>query len=82
MSRHNKGGASIATGMPGSRHASEALRKLMDGRHTETLGRTALGRLATRLIIADGLQAEMRDALDRDHKALTGLDQSVSRAEH
>jgi transposase-like protein len=39
----------------------------MEGRHIETFGRTELVRLATRLIIEEGLEAEVRDALDRGY---------------
>lgn len=82
MSRHNKGGIFIAKGMPGSRHVSEAPRKLMDDPYTKTIGRTEPGRLASRLFIAAGLQADVRNVLNRDREAQAGLDQSVSKAKH
>ena len=53
--------------VPGSHRTREALRDLMDGRHSEHFGRTELVRLATRLIIEEGLEAEVRDALERGY---------------
>jgi transposase-like protein len=39
----------------------------MEGRRSESFGRTELVQLATRLIIEEGLEAEVRDALDREY---------------
>jgi transposase-like protein len=39
----------------------------MEGRHSEQFGRTELVHLATRLIVEEGLEAEVRDALDRGY---------------
>jgi len=53
--------------VPGSHRTREALRGLMEGRRSESFGRTELVQLATRLIIEEGLEAEVRDALDRGY---------------
>ncbi len=53
--------------VPGSHRTREALRELMEGRHSEQFGRTELVHLATRLIVEEGLEAEVRDALDRGY---------------
>jgi hypothetical protein len=53
--------------VPGSHRTREALRELMEGRYSESFGRTELVQLATRLIIEEGLEAEVRDALDRGY---------------
>ena len=53
--------------VPGSHRTREALRELMEGRHSEHFGRTELVQLATRLIIEEGLEAEVCDALDRGY---------------
>lgn len=53
--------------VPGSHRTSEALRELMEGRYSESFGRTDLVHLATRLTIEEGLEAEMHDALDRGY---------------
>ena len=53
--------------VPGSHRTREALRDLMEGRYSGTFERTELVQLATRLIIEEGLEAEVRDALDRDY---------------
>jgi transposase-like protein len=39
----------------------------MEGRHSGSFGRTELVHLATQLIIEEGLEAEVRDALDRGY---------------
>jgi putative transposase len=57
----------MAKRVPGSHRTREALRELMAGRHSEHFGRTELVHLATRLIIEEGLEAEVRDALDRGY---------------
>lgn len=53
--------------VPGSHRTREALRELMEGRRSESFGRTELVQLATRLIIEEGLEAEVRDALERGY---------------
>ncbi len=53
--------------VPGSHRTREALRALMEGRDSESFGRTELVHLATRLIVEEGLEAEVRDALDRGY---------------
>jgi transposase-like protein len=45
----------------------EALSDLIEGRLCSDGGRTELVRFATRLIIEEGLEAEVRDALDREY---------------
>ena len=45
----------------------EALHELIEGRLSSEAGRTALVRLAPRLIIEEGLEAEVREALDRGY---------------
>ena len=57
----------MAKRVPGSHRTREALRELMACRHSEQFGRTELVQLATRLIIEEGLEAEVRDALDRGY---------------
>ena len=57
----------MAKRVPGSHRTREALRELMAVRHSEQFGRTELVHLATRLIIEEGLEAEVRDALDRGY---------------
>ena len=53
--------------IPASLSTREALSDLIEGRLSWQGGRTELVRLATRLIIEEGLEAEVRDALDRDY---------------
>jgi transposase-like protein len=43
------------------------LHDLIEGRLSSDFGRTELVRLATRLIVEEGLEAEVRDALERDY---------------
>ena len=50
---------------PGSERAREALNDLIDGRLRVDDAESELVRLARRLIIEEGLEAEVRDALDR-----------------
>ena len=45
----------------------EALHDLIECRLSSESGRTELVRLAARLIIEEGLEAEVRDALDREY---------------
>ena len=53
--------------IPGSERTREALRDLIEGRLSSEAGRSELVRLATRLIVEEGLEAEVRDALGRDY---------------
>ena len=53
--------------IPGSERTREGLRDLIEGRLSSQAGRSELVRLATRLIIEDGLEAEVRDTLGRDY---------------
>ena len=55
----------MATRVPASERTREALRALIDGRLASGDGRSALLRLATRLIVAEALGAEVGDALGR-----------------
>ena len=53
--------------IPASEHTREALHDLIEGRLSSDFGRTELVRLATRLIVEEGLEAEVRDALECDY---------------
>ncbi len=53
--------------VPGSQRTREALSDLIAGRLSSEVGRSELVRLATRLIVEEGLEAEVRDALGRDY---------------
>jgi transposase-like protein len=53
--------------IPGSERTREGLRDLIEGRLSSSAGRSELVRLATRLIIEEGLEAEVRDILGRDY---------------
>ena len=53
--------------LPGSERTREALNELMEGRLRVENARSDLVKLATRLIIEEGLEAEVRDALGRDY---------------
>jgi len=53
--------------IPGSERTREALRDLIEGRLSSENAKSELVRLATRLIIEEGLEAEVRDALGRDY---------------
>jgi len=67
--RPSKGGTSMSQRVPGSHRTREALRELMEGRCSESFGRTELVQLATRLIIEEGLDACRRAlAGDQDHR--------------
>jgi len=56
----------MARRIPGSERTREALSDLIEGRLSSGDAKSALVRLATRLIIEEGLEAEVRDALGRD----------------
>lgn len=53
--------------IPASVGTREALHDLIEGRLSSPAGRSELVELATRLIIEEGLEAEVRDALGRDY---------------
>jgi putative transposase len=53
--------------LPASERTREALHDLIAGRLSSDFGRTELVKLATRLIVEEGLEAEVRDALERDY---------------
>jgi len=53
--------------VPGSERTREALSDLIEGRLFSEGGRTELVKLATRLIVEEGLEAAVRDALDREY---------------
>ena len=55
--------------VPGSERTREALNDLIDGRLRVEDAKSTLVQLATRLIIEEGLEAEVRDALGRDYYA-------------
>ena len=59
----------MAKRIPGSEQTREALCDLIAGRLSSEFGRSDLVRLATRLIVEEGLEAEVRDALGRDYYA-------------
>jgi transposase-like protein len=53
--------------VPGSERTREALNDLIDGRLRVENAKSDLVKLATRLIVEEGLEAEVRDALGRDY---------------
>ena len=53
--------------VPAFERTREALHGLIEGRLSSEFGRTELVKLATRLIIEEGPEAEIRDALERDY---------------
>ena len=53
--------------IPASERTREALSDLIEGRLSSEAGRTELVHLATRLIVEEGLEAEVRDALGREY---------------
>jgi putative transposase len=65
----------MATRLPASERTREELRALIDGRLASSDARSALLRLATRLIVEEALEAEVEDALGRgyyEHGAAVG----------
>jgi transposase-like protein len=65
----------MATRLPASERTREELRDLIEGRLASSDERSALLRLATRLIVEEALEAEVEDALGRGyyaHGAATG----------
>jgi putative transposase len=53
--------------LPASMRTREALAALIEGRLASPAGRSELIELATRLIVEEALEGEVRDALDRDY---------------
>ena len=53
--------------IPASVSTREALHELIEGRLSSESGRSELVRLATRLIVEEGLEAEVRDAVGREY---------------
>ena len=53
--------------MPASDRTREALSALIEARLSSEAGRTELVQLASRLIIEEGLEAEVSDALRREY---------------
>jgi hypothetical protein len=65
----------MATRLPASERTREELRALIDGRLGSSEARSALLRLATRLIVEEALEVEVEDALGRgyyEHGAVAG----------
>ncbi|MCP4307885.1 MAG: hypothetical protein GY788_24045, partial [bacterium] len=58
--------------VPASERTREGLRDLIAGRLSAEDAKSELVRMATRLIIEEGLEAEVRDALDREYYARGG----------
>ena len=57
----------MRTRIQGSERTREALNALIDGQARVADAKSELVRLATRLIIEEGLEGEVRDALGRDY---------------
>ena len=57
----------MATRIPASMRTREALSALIEGRLASPAGRSELVELATRLIVEEALEGEVRDALDRGY---------------
>jgi transposase-like protein len=53
--------------IPASERTREALSDLIEGRLSSEAGRPELVQLATRLIVEEGLEAEVRDGLGREY---------------
>jgi len=65
----------MAKRIPASMQTREALQALIEGRLASPAGRSELVELATRLIVEEALEGEVRDALDRgyyEHGATAG----------
>ena len=73
----------MATRLPASQHTREELTALIEGRLSTASAKDELVKLATRLIIEEGLEGEASDAIGRDyyeHGARgAGRDQSTRR---
>jgi putative transposase len=57
----------MAKRIPASMRTREALQALIEGRLASPAGRSELVALATRLIVEEALEGEVRDALDRGY---------------
>jgi len=57
----------MSSRIPASERTREGLRDLIEGRLSSESGRSELVKLATRLIIEEGLEAEVRDDLGREY---------------
>ena len=57
----------MTTRIPGSERTRETLNELINGRMRVDDAKSELVKLATRLIVEEGLEAEVRDALGRDY---------------
>ena len=57
----------MGTRIPASMRTREALSALIEGRLASPAGRSELVELATRLIVEEALEGEVRDALDRGY---------------
>ena len=57
----------MRTRIPGSMRTRQSLSDLIEGRLSTPDGRSELVKLATRLIVEEGLEAESREALGRDY---------------
>ena len=57
----------MATRLPASERTREELRDLIEGRLASSDERSALLRLATRLIVEEALEAEVEDAVGRGY---------------
>jgi len=60
--------------IPGSMRTRQSLSDLIEGRLSSPDGRSELVKLATRLIVEEALEAEVRDALGRDYYERGGAD--------
>ena len=60
--------------IPGSMRTRQSLCELIEGRLSSPDGRSELVKLATRLIVEEALEAEVRDALGRDYYERGGED--------
>jgi transposase-like protein len=60
--------------IPGSMRTRQSLCELIEGRLSSPDGRSELVKLATRLIVEEALEAEVRDALGRDYYERSGED--------
>jgi putative transposase len=58
--------------LPASERTREALHDLIEGRLSSEFGRTELVKVATRLIVEEGLEAEVCDALERGYYERSG----------
>ena len=59
----------MRTRIPGSMRTRQSLSDLIEGRLSSPDGRSELVKLATRLIVEEGMEAESREAVGRDYYA-------------